>query len=78
MSSKQYLWLVMNNTLLECPGCRSAGSLQVLPWQSGPGVFGAVSLFCDGGCEGFFILKLDSAKELKFTEIEELPTLPEE
>ena len=65
----------MNKTLLECPGCRKAGHLQVLPWQTGPGIFGAVSILCEGGCDGFFILKLDLAKELKFAE--ELPVLPE-
>lgn len=64
----------MNKALLECPKCRTDGGLQVLPWQTGPGIFGAVSLLCDH-CDGFFILKLDNAKELKIAE--ELPVLPE-
>ncbi len=64
----------MNRSLLECPGCKKAGGIEMLPWQSGPGVFGAVSILCDH-CKRFFILRLDNAKELKFAE--ELPHLPE-
>ena len=65
----------MNSTLLECPKCRKAGNLTVTQWQTAPGIFGAVSMLCDGGCDGFFILKLDDAVELTFDE--ELPILPE-
>lgn len=74
MNSKKYLWQNMNKILLECPGCKKDGGIEILPWQSGPGVFGAVSIFCDH-CEGFFILNLSNAKELKVAG--GLPKLPE-
>lgn len=64
----------MNKSLLECPKCKKAGGIEMLPWQSGPGVFGAVSILCDY-CEGFFILNLNHAKELRFAE--ELPEMPD-
>lgn len=57
----------MNKSLLQCPGCKKAGGIEMLPWQLVPGIFGAVSIHCDH-CEGFFILNLNNAKELKFKE----------
>lgn len=59
----------MNKTLLECPECKKSGGIQMLPWATSAGVFGAVSLLCDH-CGVFMILKLDCAKEVIFKEEE--------
>lgn len=57
----------MPDLKIECPACLSEQWVTVGPWQTAPGVFGALSLLCHS-CDGLSIVELRNSYRINIKE----------